>query len=416
MVPPLRTCRDTCRVPAVDDAHAGTVAAASLTTEGGGRWWRHRVWRSDVRSCRPPHPRLPVWLRPLVRRPGEVQFGVLPDGPVVTGITGAEVELLARLDGALPLASTERVAAEAGIAPARWRALLALTTDLGLLTDRLPPVRGSGPEGRDASSSTAAVRWPPASRTRWCRRARPSCTVAPPGQGRGVTAATTTRPRGPRRVTGGRSAPWTAVAATRGAASARGPGRAANRRRPPRRRLPRRTLPVVPGAPPRRPRRRLAGRDEPGRTRSHPRTNGSTRGPARRAEPRPVAPRRGHRDAPRDGRPRGPPVPAGRLGRGQPPWPRMDHRRWPPHPLCPEHPARTASTGVPGSPASACHSLDGSLQRGGVSCSRMAGVPTVADHPPIVARARSPRPVREVAHHQHDHDRGQHAGQEHLVT
>lgn len=95
----------------------------------------------------PPHPRLPVWLRPLVRRPGEVQFGVLPGGPVVTGITGAEVELLARLDGALPLESTDRLAAEAGIAPARWRALLELTTDLGLLTDRTPPVRGSGLEG-----------------------------------------------------------------------------------------------------------------------------------------------------------------------------------------------------------------------------------------------------------------------------
>jgi hypothetical protein len=46
------------------------------------------------------------------------------------------------------------------------------------------------------------------------------------------------------------------------------------------------------------------------------------------------------------------------------PWPRMDHRRWPPHPLCSEHPARTATTGAPGGPASARHSLDGSLQRG----------------------------------------------------
>ena len=35
----------------------------------------------------PPHPRMPVWLRPLTRRPGEVQFGVLPGGPVVTGIS-----------------------------------------------------------------------------------------------------------------------------------------------------------------------------------------------------------------------------------------------------------------------------------------------------------------------------------------
>src|SRR6478735_6205411 len=88
----------------------------------------------------PSHPRLPAWLRPLTRRPGEVQFGVLPGGPVVTGVTDVEVGLLARLDGRLPLSSTGRVASDAGVTPARWRALLELTSDLGLLTDRAAPL------------------------------------------------------------------------------------------------------------------------------------------------------------------------------------------------------------------------------------------------------------------------------------
>ena len=84
----------------------------------------------------PPHPRVPVWLRPLRRRPGEVQFGVLPGGPVVAGITDTEAALLARLDGSLPLASTDRVAADAGVTPERWRALLRLATGLGVVVDR----------------------------------------------------------------------------------------------------------------------------------------------------------------------------------------------------------------------------------------------------------------------------------------
>lgn len=84
----------------------------------------------------PAHPRVPVWLRPLTRRPDEVQFGVLPGGAVVSGITAAEADLLARLDGALPLDSTDRVAEEAGVTKDRWRALLELTQRLGVLADR----------------------------------------------------------------------------------------------------------------------------------------------------------------------------------------------------------------------------------------------------------------------------------------
>lgn len=92
----------------------------------------------------PPHPRVPVWLRPLTRRRGEVQFGVLPGGPVVTGISDIEAALLARLDGELPLESTDRLAAEAGVARDRWHELLDLTTRLGVVTDRRPGAPGPG--------------------------------------------------------------------------------------------------------------------------------------------------------------------------------------------------------------------------------------------------------------------------------
>lgn len=100
----------------------------------------------------PPHPRVPLWLRPLTRRRGEVQFGVLPGGPVVTGISDTEAALLARLDGELPLASTNRLAAEAGVAPERWHELLELTTRLGVVTDRR-----LGASGPDAAATGRVV-------------------------------------------------------------------------------------------------------------------------------------------------------------------------------------------------------------------------------------------------------------------
>ena len=106
----------------------------------------------------PPHPRVPVWLRPLTRRRGEVQFGVLPGGPVVTGISDAEAALLARLDGELPLDSTDRVAAEAGVAPGRWRELLSLASRLGVVTDRRPVTPDAdGAPGRVVVDGTGAV-------------------------------------------------------------------------------------------------------------------------------------------------------------------------------------------------------------------------------------------------------------------
>lgn len=107
----------------------------------------------------PPHPRVPVWLRPLTRRHGEVQFGVLPGGPVVTGISDTEAALLARLDGGLPLALTDRLAIEVGVAPERWHELLELTTRLGVVTDRGPCAAGAGaaPAGRVIVDGCGAV-------------------------------------------------------------------------------------------------------------------------------------------------------------------------------------------------------------------------------------------------------------------
>ncbi|EWT00323.1 hypothetical protein N865_16375 [Intrasporangium oryzae NRRL B-24470] len=83
-------------------------------------------------------PRFAAWLRPVARRPGEVQFGVLPDGPIVTGLTAAETDLLALLDGSRPVSSTYRDAARAGVPARRWRELLELVARLGVLESPPP--------------------------------------------------------------------------------------------------------------------------------------------------------------------------------------------------------------------------------------------------------------------------------------
>jgi hypothetical protein len=91
---------------------------------------------------------MPVWLRPLTRRTGEVQFGVLPGGPIIGGASGDEVRLLSALDGTLLLEATYQQARAAGVSRARWRELLALTTRLGVLVDadeRPPPARPGSP-------------------------------------------------------------------------------------------------------------------------------------------------------------------------------------------------------------------------------------------------------------------------------
>ena len=84
-----------------------------------------------------PHPGIPPWRRPIARTPGEVQFGVGAGGPIVKGVSEAEARVLARLDGTVPLGTSYRLAGEAGIPARRWRALLDLIEEIGVL-ERYP--------------------------------------------------------------------------------------------------------------------------------------------------------------------------------------------------------------------------------------------------------------------------------------
>lgn len=93
----------------------------------------------------PPHPRVPVWLRPLTRRRGEVQFGVLPGGPVVTGVSDTEAEP-ARPPRRRPAPRVDRPGGGRGGHRARTvaRAARASSPSLGVLTDRQPPATSPG--------------------------------------------------------------------------------------------------------------------------------------------------------------------------------------------------------------------------------------------------------------------------------
>ena len=85
-----------------------------------------------------PHPRIPPWRRPIARTTGEIQFGVSAGGPIVTGVSEAEARVLARLDGTVPLDTSYRFAGEVGIPARRWRALLDLIEEIGVL-ERFSP-------------------------------------------------------------------------------------------------------------------------------------------------------------------------------------------------------------------------------------------------------------------------------------
>jgi hypothetical protein len=66
---------------------------------------------------------------------------VIPGGSIITGISEPEAELLALLDGSLSIEASYRHAGEAGVPARRWRALLDLVEDLGVLErsgDRAP--------------------------------------------------------------------------------------------------------------------------------------------------------------------------------------------------------------------------------------------------------------------------------------
>jgi len=86
-------------------------------------------------------------LRPYVRRPGEVQFGLRPGAPVVDGVTPQEAALLAGLDGSLTREQTYAVAVDAGVSRRRWRDVLLLAASLGVLVDAAAGI-STGPRGR----------------------------------------------------------------------------------------------------------------------------------------------------------------------------------------------------------------------------------------------------------------------------
>jgi hypothetical protein len=316
-----------------------------------------------------------VWLRPLTRRRGEVQFGVLPGGPVVTGVSDTEADLLGRLDGALPLLSTERVAADAGIAPARWHALLELVAELGVLTDRLPA-------GTSSSGASAAPRVSAPGR------------VVVDGCGHVATDIAEAVAHTGATVVHGRTAVDRAVAA---------PLR------------PRPDLVVLVGSPVVDPRRgdlwlrhgipHLPVAPAGPRTVIGPLVDGSPGAPClwcldrhradrddawptlmSQATPtRALAPA-GSPEGEHDGLApglshlvvgsvtilvngvlEGHPPPPGVSVEVSPPWPRMDHRRWPTHPLCPAHPS-PGSTSDPAGPVGPVGAWPGtggaSLRRG----------------------------------------------------
>ncbi|MEO7752857.1 MAG: hypothetical protein ABIS35_05535 [Terracoccus sp.] len=100
----------------------------------------------------PQHPTIPPWLRPIARRRGEVQFGVLEGGPIVTGLGATEVAALALLDGSRSAEAAQRSARRAGVPAARWRSLLDLLRRLEVLDDgTASPSRAGAPSGSTAT-------------------------------------------------------------------------------------------------------------------------------------------------------------------------------------------------------------------------------------------------------------------------
>lgn len=77
--------------------------------------------------------RVPPWHQPITRRPGEAQFGLAPDAAIVTGLTDLELALVRRLDGTQSLLASCRDAHDAGVAPSRWRELVDLLAELGVV-------------------------------------------------------------------------------------------------------------------------------------------------------------------------------------------------------------------------------------------------------------------------------------------
>lgn len=86
-------------------------------------------------------PRFRPGLRPVLRRHGELQFGVAPDGVILGGLTPAEAGLLSSLDRFGTRREAFDQARQSGVPAARWRELLDRLEELEVLepVDAPPP-------------------------------------------------------------------------------------------------------------------------------------------------------------------------------------------------------------------------------------------------------------------------------------
>ncbi len=91
-------------------------------------------------------PRFRAGRRPVVRRHGELQFGVGPDGVILGGLTQVEADLLAGLDGSSSRRASFDQARHSGVATGRWKALLDRLDELDVLerVDEVPARRVPG--------------------------------------------------------------------------------------------------------------------------------------------------------------------------------------------------------------------------------------------------------------------------------
>ena len=136
--------------------------------------------------------RIHPWQRPIPRRPGEVQFGLLPEGPIVTGLTHAEVDLLDRLDGSRSLLTCFREAAACGVDTIRLRELIDLLVDLGLV-ESLPQHRPTLSPALGSAGGLVPTSWP----GRSTDLVSPSGPVGPAGWGASTHSTSPAQPAGP---------------------------------------------------------------------------------------------------------------------------------------------------------------------------------------------------------------------------
>lgn len=78
-------------------------------------------------------PRFRAGLRPVIRRRGELQFGLAPEGVILGGLTQVEAGLLVGLDGTVTRRTSFDRARHSGVANGRWKALLDRLEELDVL-------------------------------------------------------------------------------------------------------------------------------------------------------------------------------------------------------------------------------------------------------------------------------------------